>query len=65
MRISAQTRFPHPVLSEETQDYTDGKFSVGLHVSESRTTGKVTIGIPESFPGKEKASVVTPDEVEW
>lgn len=43
MRISEQTRFPHPVLNEETQDYTDGRFSVALQVSESRTTGKVTI----------------------
>ena len=43
MRINQQTRFPHPVLSEETQDYTVGSFSVGLRVSESRTTGKVTI----------------------
>ena len=43
MRISHRTRFPHPVLSEETNDYTDGKFSVELRVSESRTTGKVTV----------------------
>ncbi len=43
MRVSHRTRFPHPVLSEETNDYTDGKFSVDLQVSESRTTGKVTV----------------------
>jgi type 1 glutamine amidotransferase len=28
-------------------------------------TGKVTIGIPDSFPTKEKSSVVAPDKVEW
>jgi len=28
-------------------------------------TGKVTIGIPDSFPGKEKAVVIPPDELEW
>lgn len=28
-------------------------------------TGKVTIGVPKSFPGKKKASVVAPDKVEW
>jgi hypothetical protein len=43
MRISHGTRFPHPVLSEETNDYTNGKFSVDLRVSESRITGKVTV----------------------
>jgi type 1 glutamine amidotransferase len=28
-------------------------------------TGKVTIGIPDSFPTKEKTSVVAPDKVKW
>jgi type 1 glutamine amidotransferase len=28
-------------------------------------TGKVTIGIPRSFPGKEKAVVIAPDKLEW
>ena len=28
-------------------------------------TGKVTLGIPESFPGKEKAVVIPPEELEW
>lgn len=28
-------------------------------------TGEVTLGIPESFPGKDKASIVAPDEMEW
>ncbi len=43
VRISDQTRFPHPVLAEETGDYTEGSFSVELRVSESRTTGNVTV----------------------
>ncbi len=28
-------------------------------------TGKVTIGIPSSFPGKEKAVVIAPDKLKW
>lgn len=28
-------------------------------------TGKVTIGIPRFFPGKEKAVVIAPDKLEW
>ena len=28
-------------------------------------TGKVTIGIPSSFPSKEKAVVIAPDKVKW
>ena len=28
-------------------------------------TGKVTIGIPDSFPGKETPSIVSPSEVAW
>ena len=28
-------------------------------------TGKVTIGIPDSFPTKEKAVVIAPDKVKW
>lgn len=28
-------------------------------------TGKVTIGIPESFPGKDKRVVILPEELEW
>jgi type 1 glutamine amidotransferase len=28
-------------------------------------TGKVTIGIPDSFPSKEKAVVIPPEELEW
>lgn len=43
MRISHYTRFPHPVLSDATNDFTNGKLSVDLCVSESRTTGKVVI----------------------
>ena len=43
MRITNQTRFPHPVLSEETHDYDHGRFAMKLRVSESRTTGKVTV----------------------
>ena len=28
-------------------------------------TGKITIGIPFLFPGKEKAEVIAPDKLEW
>lgn len=28
-------------------------------------TGKVTLGIPRFFPGKEKAVVIAPDKLEW
>jgi len=28
-------------------------------------TGKVTIGIPDSFPGKKKAVMVAPEKLKW
>lgn len=43
MRITKQTRFAHPVLSSETQDYKEGGFSVKLKVKESRSTGKISV----------------------
>ena len=32
MRISQLTRFPHPVLSNDTHDYLNSEFSVQLEV---------------------------------
>jgi hypothetical protein len=43
MLISQLMRYPHPVLFDDTDDYTDGDFSVDMRISESKTTGKVTI----------------------
>lgn len=43
MRISEQISYPHPVLSEETDDYLKGAFSIQFKVTESRTTGKVIL----------------------
>jgi hypothetical protein len=39
MRISDATRFPHPVLSEYTHDFTAGEFSVAFTVEEVPSTG--------------------------
>ena len=42
MKISRETRYPHPVLSEDTADYTRGDFTVQLQVSESKRSPSVT-----------------------
>lgn len=43
MRITATTRFPHPVLSADTGDYTTGDFRVDFTVVEHRTTGALAL----------------------
>jgi hypothetical protein len=43
MRISEQTKFPHPVLSPESKDYLEGEFAVNLTVTEFPEIGKVFI----------------------
>lgn len=43
MRISAATRFPHPVLSGLSADFSDGEFAVEMTVSEVPTTGALGI----------------------
>jgi hypothetical protein len=43
MRINEHMRFPYPVLSKNTKDYLEGNFNVKIEVSESRSTGKISI----------------------
>lgn len=45
MRITAKTRFPHPVLSPNTGDYISDEFSfsMDIQVMENRSTGAVTL----------------------
>lgn len=43
MRISENTRFPHPVLGLDTGDFIVGEFSVEVGVKENRSTGAVTL----------------------
>lgn len=42
MRITEATRFPHPVLSPEGNDFTSGEFEVELDVTEKPATGALT-----------------------
>lgn len=44
MRITDDTRFPHPVLSPDSGDYVDGAFEVSFMWSEDLETGKVALG---------------------
>lgn len=43
MRISDDTRYPHPVLSEDSGDYSVGAFEVAFQCQETFSTGKVTL----------------------
>ena len=43
MRLNTMTRFPHPVLEQESQDYAGGEFTVDFQVSECKNTGNITI----------------------
>lgn len=43
MKINAQTRFPHPVLSEYSNDYLSGLFSIDVEIVERRSSGNVSI----------------------
>lgn len=43
MRLSDETRYPHPVLGPLTNDYTEGEFSVSFLVRENVETGALTL----------------------
>lgn len=43
MRLSNETRYPHPVLSPFTDDYKSGKFEVLFSVEESPETGAMVL----------------------
>jgi hypothetical protein len=43
MRISENTRFPHPVLGLNSGDFVAGEFSLEIEVTENRSTGAVTL----------------------
>lgn len=43
MRISNETRYPHPVLSSFTDDYSSGEFYAEFSVSENPETGDLTL----------------------
>lgn len=43
MRLSDDTRFPHPVLSPFTGDFTSGEFNVDFRVQEDRNTGALSL----------------------
>ncbi|WP_339502989.1 hypothetical protein [Pseudomonas silesiensis] len=43
MRVSENTRFPHPVLGLDTGDFVVGEFNVEIEVKENRSTGAVTL----------------------
>ena len=44
MRLSSETRFPHPVLGPETGDFTAGEFDVDFTLVEHRQTGALALG---------------------
>lgn len=43
MRVSEDTRFPYPVLSEGTHDYAEGTFDVDFVVEEKPRTGELAV----------------------
>lgn len=43
MRLSQETRFPHPVLGPETGDFTAGEFDVEFTLVEHRQTGALSL----------------------
>jgi hypothetical protein len=43
VRLSDETRYPHPVLGPLTNDYTEGEFQVLFSVSENIDTGALTL----------------------
>ncbi|MCD9122285.1 hypothetical protein [Cupriavidus sp. UGS-1] len=43
MRLSDDTRFPHPVLSPFTGDFTSGEFNIDFRVEENRETGSLSL----------------------
>lgn len=43
MKLSGTSRFPHPVLSPETDDFSDGAFSIDLSVEESLQASQVNL----------------------
>jgi len=54
----------------DNEPFGDAVYCVGFQTVFARgveyvATGEVTIGIPDSFPTKEKSSIVLPDKVKW
>lgn len=43
MRITENTRFPHPVLGLDSGDFVAGEFSIQIQVKEDRSAGTVTL----------------------
>ncbi|MDO5656763.1 MAG: hypothetical protein Q4G36_00315 [Paracoccus sp. (in: a-proteobacteria)] len=43
MRFSEETRYPHPVLAQDTGDFTAGEFDVTFTLSEDKATGALSI----------------------
>ena len=43
MKISEKTRFPHPVLSEDTRDFTSGYLEIEFGVKEDNVTGSLCL----------------------
>ncbi|MHB1516336.1 MAG: hypothetical protein ACYCVY_11660 [Acidiferrobacteraceae bacterium] len=58
MKIDAQMRFPHPVLWTRTTDYTRGEFSVGLEVTESLDTGRLSLACTMALDEPQLLSLV-------
>lgn len=44
MRLSSETRFPHPVLGPETGDFTAGELDMDFTLVEHRQTGALALG---------------------
>ena len=43
MRLSEETRFPHPVLGLDTGDFTDGRFDADFRLEEDTQSGALTL----------------------
>ena len=43
MRVNEKTRYPHPVLSVDTQDYIDSKFKIDFEVDEDPVQNKLVL----------------------
>jgi hypothetical protein len=58
MKINQQTRFPHPVLCAQTNDYKKGVFHLGLQITESLQTGSLTLAYAVALDEQEIYSLV-------
>lgn len=61
MRLNILTRFPHPVLEEDSDDYSNGNFAIDFEIAECKSTGNIRMQYDVKLDQEDIASLVDED----